>query len=111
MIFGIDKDRVVRTRGHASFATNTNRFIEINDTVGAFEHRGCRTGGHTRCMRALIASRYLMRATHLRESAYIDVLDVRAGYRQRHQVFRLAGGCARVAADAARVVNDLGPFG
>ena len=110
VIFGIDEDRVVRTRGHAGFAADADRFIEIDDAVGAFEHRGRRTGGDARRMRALIAARDLMRAARLRKDADVDVLDVSARDGKRHEILRLARGRAGVTADAAGVVDDLGPL-
>ncbi len=61
-------------------------------------------------MRALIAARYLMRAPGLRKNSNVDVFDIRAGDRERHQVFRLAGGGTRVTTNAPRMVDDLGPL-
>jgi hypothetical protein len=61
-------------------------------------------------MRALIAARDLMRASDGGKHTNVNVLDVSARNRKRYQVFRFAGGSARVTADATRVVNDLGPL-
>ena len=110
MIFGIDEDRVVRTSRHAGFAADADRFIEIDDAVGALEHRRGRAGGDARRMRALITTRDLVRATRLGKHTDVDVLDVGARDPDRHDVFRLAGGRARVTADATRVVDDLRPL-
>src|SRR5437588_11060494 len=90
VIFGVDEDRVVRTGRHAGFAANADRFIEIDDAVGPLEHRGGWTRGHAWRVRALIATRHLMRATHLRPDANIDVLDIGTRHADRHNVFRLA---------------------
>ena len=110
MIFGIDKDCVVRTGGHAGFAANANRFIKVYDSVLSLEHRGSRTRRDTWRVGALIAARYLMRAPRLRKLADVHVLDVGARYRKRHHVFGLTGGRARMTADTARVVDDLRPL-
>jgi len=61
-------------------------------------------------MSALVTASDLMRAAHIRKHADIDVLDVRARYRQGNKVLRFARGRARVAANAARVVNNLRPL-
>ena len=110
VIFRVDEDRVVWTRGHARFAADTDRFIEIDNTVGAFEHRRGWAGSYARRVSALIASRYLMSAARLGEHAYVDVFDVRARDGKRNQIFRLARGRTRVTADTARMVNYLGPL-
>ena len=51
-----------------------------------------------------------MRPPRLRKLADINVLDVSARHRERHFVFRLAGGRAGMTTDAARVVNHFGPL-
>src|SRR5687767_10784739 len=61
-------------------------------------------------MSALIASCYLMSTARLWEHAYVDVFDVRAGDGKRNKILRLARGSTRVTADAARMVNYLGPL-
>ena len=110
MIVRINKDRIVRTRRHAGFAANADRLVEIDDAVRPFEHRGRRTRGHAWRMRALIAARHLVRAANLREDTDVDVLDVRAGHADRHDIFRLARRGARMTTDAASVVDDLRPL-
>src|SRR6266446_1845918 len=110
MIFGIDENRVVRAGSHAGFAADADRFVEIDYAVRALEHRGRRTRGHARRVRALVAAGHLMRAAHLRKNTYVDVLDVGARHANRHDVFRLAGRRACVTTDAAGVVDDLGPL-
>ena len=110
MIFGIDEDRVVRTGGHAGLAADADRFVEVNYAISALEHRRCRARGHTRGMSALIAARHLMRAPHLRKHANIDVLDVCARDADRNYVFRFACGRARVAPDAAGMIDHLRPL-
>src|SRR6185503_9391015 len=110
MIFRVDEDRVVGTRGHARFAADTDRLVEIDDPVLAFEHRRRWASCDARCMRALVAARHLVRATGLRKHADVYVLDVSASNRKRDEIFRLAGRRARMTADAPRVVNYLGPL-
>src|SRR6185312_2771046 len=110
VVFGIDEDRVVRTSCHAGFAANADRFIEVYDSVWAFEHRRRGTCRHTRCMSALITASYLVRATGLRKLANVNVLDICTSHRQRHDVLRLAGSRTRVTTNATRMVDHLGPF-
>src|SRR5437870_3883785 len=110
MILRIDEDSVVRTGGHAGFATDTDRFVKIDDAVRPFEHGGGRTSGNARRVRALVAARHLMRAPHLRENTHVNVRHVGAGDSYGHDVFRLARRRARMTADAAGVVDDLGPL-
>src|SRR5947208_17155200 len=109
MIFGIDEDGIVGASGHAGFATDADRFIEIDDAVRALEHRGRGTCDNARRVRALVTSSDLMRPPRLRENADIDVLDIRARDTDGHDVFRFAGGRAGVTADAPCVVDDLSP--
>jgi hypothetical protein len=110
MIFRIDEDGVVGTCSHAGFATDTNRFVEIDDAVGAFEHCRRRASRDAGRMRALIAARHLVRATHGGKHTNVNVLYVSSRNRKRYQVFRFAGGGARVTADAACVIDHLGPL-
>jgi hypothetical protein len=80
MIFRVNKDGIVWARSHAGFTADANRFVEINDTVGAFEHRGRGAGGDTWRVCALIAAGDLMRATRLRKNTNVDVFHIRARY-------------------------------
>jgi hypothetical protein len=61
-------------------------------------------------MRALITARDLMSAPRVWKFSDINVLDVGARDRQRHNVFGLASGRAGMTADAARMVNNLRPL-
>ena len=110
MIFRVDENGIVRTSGDARFTTDADGFIEIDDAIGAFEHSCGGTRGNARCVRALIAARDLMSAPRLRELSQIDVLNVGAGDADGYHVFRLARGRTRMAANAARVVDDLRPL-
>ena len=110
VIFRIDEDGVVRASRHASFAADANRLIEIDDAVGALEHCRGRTGGDTRGMRALVATRYLVGAARLGKDADVNVLDVGAGDAEWDDVFRFAGSGAGMTTDATRVVDHLGPL-
>jgi len=110
MIFGIDEDRIVWARGYAGLATDADRFVEINNAVGALEHCRGGTGAYTWRMRALIAARDLMRASYLWKHTNVNVLYVSTGDRKRHKVFGFAGGRARMTANATRVVDHLGPL-
>src|SRR5882672_2157076 len=110
MIFGIDKDGVVRTGGHAGFAADADRFVEIDYAVRALEHRRRGTSRDARRVRALITARHLVRAAHLGKHAYVDVLDIGPRDADGHDVFRLARRRARVTTDTASVVDDLGPL-
>jgi hypothetical protein len=87
MIFRVDEDGVVRTRGHAGFATNADRLVEIDDAVGAFEHRCRRTGSDARSVSALIATCHLMSATRLGKDSDFNMLDVSSRDRDGNDVF------------------------
>ena len=110
MIFRIYEDGVVGTSGHARLATDANRFIKVDNAVSAFEHRGGGTRRHAGRVRALIAARYLMRAANSGKDTDVNVFHVRSRYPNRYDVFRFAGGGAGVTANAARVVDHLGPL-
>jgi hypothetical protein len=110
VIFGIDEDGVVRTGGHAGFATDANRFVEIDNAVSALEHRGRWTRSHARCVSALIATRDLVRAPHLGKHSYVYVLDVSPSDTDRHHVLGLARSRTRVTADAAGVIDNFRPL-
>ena len=110
MVFGINEDRVVRTRSHAGFASDTDRLVEIDYAIGTSEHSRSRTGRDARRVRTLVASCDLMRTPGLREHTNIDMLDIRTGDREWDIVLGLTGSRARVTADTARVVNNLGPL-
>jgi hypothetical protein len=86
VIFGVDEDCIVRAGGHARLAANADRFVEIDDAVSALKHRGSGAGGDAWCVRALVATRYLMRATGLWEDADVDVLHIGTRYRKRYQI-------------------------
>ncbi len=51
-----------------------------------------------------------MRAAGLGKHADVDMLDVGARHANRDDVLRLAGRRARVATDAAGMVDHLGPL-
>jgi len=78
VVLGIDEDRVVRTGSHACLATNADRFVEVDNSVGALEHCCGGTSCDAGRMRALIAACHLVRASRLREDADVHVLDVSA---------------------------------
>src|SRR5436190_14799893 len=110
MILRVDEDCVIGTSRHARLAANADRFVEIDNTVRALEHRRRRASRDARRVGALIAARDLMGAPRLRKDTHVDVLDVGTRYADGYDVFRFAGGRACVTADAARVVYDLGPL-
>ena len=110
MILWVDEDRVIGTSSHARFAANADRFVEVDDAVGALKHRGSRTSGDARCMRALITTGHLMGAPRLGKDTDVDVLDVSARDADGYDVFRFACRRARMTADATRVVDDFRPL-
>ena len=110
VIFGIDEDSVVRASGHAGLAADANGFIKIDDPVCALEHGRGGTGGNAGRVRALIATRYLVRAPDLRKDADVNVLDVSSGHADRHDVLGFARRRARMTTNTAGMVNDLGPL-
>ena len=110
VIVGVDEDCIVRAGGHARLAADTDRLVEIDNTVRAFKHRAGWAGGDAGRVGALIATRYLMRAAGLREDADVDMLHVGARHRKRYQIFRLAGGGAGVTTNTPGLVDDFGPL-
>jgi hypothetical protein len=61
-------------------------------------------------VRALIATRHLMRAPHLGPLADVDVLNVSACDTDGDNILRLARGRTGMATDAASVVDDFRPL-
>jgi hypothetical protein len=61
-------------------------------------------------MSALVAACYLVRAAGLRKHADVYVLDIGSRNGEWDEIFRLAGGRAGMTADAACVVDYLGPL-
>ena len=110
VIFRVDENGVVRTSGHARLATDADRFIKIDDAVGALEHCCRRTSGNAGRVCALIAAGDLMRAPGPGKLPHVDVLDVRAGDADGYDVLGFAGSRTRMATNAARVVDDLRPL-
>lgn len=110
MVFGIDKDRIVRARGHAGFATDADGFVEIDYPISALKHGRGGTSGDAWRMCALIAPGDLVRAPRLRKLAYVNMLDVRASDRQRYVVLGLTCSGAGVTADAPSVIDNLCPL-
>lgn len=110
MIFWIDENSVVRTRRHTGFATDANRFIEIDNAIRALEHSRGRARYDAGCMSALVTTGYLMRTPRLWKNTYINVLDVGTRHGKRHQVFGFTGSRTRVTPDASGVIDNLGPF-
>ena len=83
MIFRIDEDCIVRTRGDTCLAPDAVTLVEIDDTVGTPVH-GCRgTRRHARRIVALVAAGDLKRSPRLGKQTDSDVLDVGAGHRER----------------------------
>ncbi len=111
VVVGVDEDRVIGTRGDARLAADADRLVEVHDPVRTPVHRRGRAGVDAGRIVALVAAGDLEAAPGGRVDAHVDRLDIGAGDRQRHLVLRLAGGRAGVAADAPRLVDDLGPEG
>jgi hypothetical protein len=61
-------------------------------------------------MRTLITARDLVRASHLRKDANVDVLHISASHGKRDKVLRLARRRTRMTANATCLVDDLGPL-
>ena len=110
MILGVDEDRVVRARRDARLAADADVLVEVDDAVGAAEHRRGGAGGDAGRMFALIAAGDLEGAARGRELADVDVLDVGAIDAEGDGVLRLARSAAGVAADAASLIDDLPPL-
>jgi hypothetical protein len=67
VIFGVYENGVVGTSSHACLAANADRFVEIDNPIGAFKHSGGGTGGDAWRVSALIATCHLMCPTCLRK--------------------------------------------
>jgi len=87
VVFGIDEDRVVRAGCDASFAANTNGFVEVDDAVRPLMHGGGRTRRHARGILALVAAGNLKRPPPVGKDTHVDVFDVRPGDGERDFVF------------------------
>jgi hypothetical protein len=110
VIFRVDKDGIVRTGSHTGFAADADGFVEIDDAVGTLEHRRGGARGRTRGVRALIATRHLVRAPHLGPLADVHVLDVSARDTDGDNILGLARGRTGMTTDAASVVDDFRPL-
>lgn len=110
VVFRVNEDRIVRTRGHTRFAADANRLVEIDNTVSAFEHCCRRASRYAGRMSTLVAPRNLMRTPRLRECSDFYVLNVGAGHRQWNKILGFTRSCAGMAPNTTRMVNDLGPL-
>ena len=110
MILGIYEYGIVRASGHACFAANADGLVEVDNSIRAFEHCGSRTGIYTGSVSALIAPRNLMCSSHLWKDSNVNVFDIGARNRKRHNILGFTCCSAGVAADTASVVNYLSPF-
>ncbi len=102
--FRINVDGIVGAGLHASFATNANVGVELNDAVGALIHSCNRANAHAGRVGAVVAARHLKMATGIGKSAFFDILDPSAIDAQRHLVFGFAGGAASVTTNTTTVV-------
>src|SRR6185436_7866447 len=110
MVLRVNEDRIIRAGRDAGFATDANRFVEVDNAVCALEHRRRGAGGDTRRVSTLVAAGDLMGPASLRKNTYVDVLDIGTRDRKRHQIFRLAGRCAGVTTNTPGLVDDFGPL-
>lgn len=102
----VNVQRVVRTRLHTRFASNAAPVIEIDDPVSTRVQRGYRTNFNTRRVVALVAAHDREQPTRIWKLAFLDVLNPGPIYSDRHIMFRFAGHRARMASDAAAVVDN-----
>ena len=109
VILGVDEDRVVGTGRDAGFAAYADRLVEVDDPVRTAEHGTGRAGRRARSPLALVAARDLECAAGLGKHAHVHVLDVGTSHGERHLVLGLARRGAGMAADAAVMVDQLGP--
>jgi len=98
--------RIVRTRLHASTATDACVAIDIDDSVRPFRKRMDWANRNAWRIRAVITALHQEVALDMRELADFDILDRRAEDSDRHLVLGLASGRAGMAADASVVVDD-----
>src|SRR6266498_2678437 len=110
MIFGIDKDSVVRAGGHTRFTPNADRFVEIDDAIRAIKHRCGWAGGYTRSVRTLVAACHLVRPPHLRKNPHVNMLNVGSRHRKWHHILGLTRSCTSVTTNASSVVDYFRPL-
>jgi len=107
---GIDINRIVRTRLHASLAANAAVRVEVDDAVLALVHRGHGTDRDTRRLLAMVAARDLKYAARVRVKALLDVLDPGSIHSDRHLVLGLARHRAGVTTNALAVIDYKAVF-
>jgi hypothetical protein len=99
-------NRIVRTRLHASLATNAALRTEIYDPVFALIHRRDRADRHARWLLAVIATRDLKNPAGVGIRSLFNILYPRAVHAERDLVFSLARNCTGVAPNALAIVYN-----
>ena len=102
----IDVERVVGTGLHAGFAADAAAVIEIDDAVGAAKQRAGRADFNAGGIVAMVAPQDAKVAPGMRELAFFYVFDPRPKNPDWNIVLFLAGHRARVAANAAILIDD-----
>src|SRR5262249_32278670 len=101
----VDVERIVGAGLRARLAADARRAVEVDDAVGAALERADRADRDAWRALALVAAQHRERAAHVRMRAVLEVLDPGTERPERDLVLGLARDGARVAADAAAVVD------
>jgi hypothetical protein len=109
VVLWVDEDRVVGAGRDARLAADAGTLVEVDDPVVPLVHGRCRTGGHARRVRALVAPGHLKGAPHLRERANLRGFHIGPGHPERDLVLAFAGRRACVTANAGILVEHLHP--
>ena len=86
VVFGIDKDGIVRTGCNTGFAANTDGFVEIHNAVRPGVHGRGRTGVGAGCVLTLIAAGDLKSPSRVWEGAHVGIFHIGAIDRKRNVV-------------------------
>jgi hypothetical protein len=91
---------------HTGFASDADTRVELDDAIVTLIHGCDGADAHARRVGAMVAARHLKAAAHIGKRACLDILDPRAVHTQRHLIFGLTRGAARVTSNALALVNE-----
>jgi hypothetical protein len=106
IVIGIDIESIVRTRLHASLATNAALVVKINDSVGPPVQGAGGTDFRARRVIAVVAPHHSEVTGGMGKLALLDMLDPSAKYTNRHLVLLFARDRAGVTANATILIDD-----
>ena len=106
VLLGVDVDGVIRAGVHARLAADAARRVEVDDAVGPPEQRSGRADRDARRGVAVVAPQDREQPAAVGVLTLLDVLQPGAVDAEGHLVLGLAGNGARMAADAAVLVDE-----